>query len=455
MQNAVISHIKIGGSRENIYLTGDVLQSLRMLVEPFFRSLPRLPSERCIDLLNIAAGIYAVDRLIKRNRGSSYCTSRSCAITAAVRDMEFWNQPAIKAQIEEIILFLTDEYWEISFEPAPKKNGEGRHQHPLRLPTPYQAERVALYSGGLDSAAGLANQLIAGVHKYVLVTIGHQAWLRKKTTQQLQSLQDLLQIPPLLHSTIVTGLRGRCAVPLNRQERTQRTRSLLFAACAVAVASVFDIQQIEVFENGLGSINFPIMTGAMFGGLTTRGAHPTFLREMAALGSAVVEYPLVLSLPFARWTKAQMLMPLRDHGLALWAQTSRSCVHSSWRIAGKTHCGTCPACIERRQAFATAEIAESDYYSTDVLRGFPKSGVDADYLRLYLDEARAWLDDDPRPRRRLYAHLRLTDVPLQEDDQIALLHMRHSREVASVFRYHGSPNAAHRWRRYSQEKTGT
>lgn len=435
MQNAVISHIKIGGSRENIHLTGDVLHSLRVLVESFFRTLPRLPSERCIDLLNVAAGIYAVDRLIKRNHGSSHCSSRSCTVTAAVRDVEFWNQPSIKSQIEDIILFLTDEYWDVSFEPAPKQDGEGRHQHPLRLPMPYQADRVALYSGGLDSAAGLASQLIAGVHKYALVTIGHQAWLRKKTQQQLQSLQNLLQIPPLLHSTVVTGLRGRNAIPLNRQERTQRTRSLLFAACAVAVASAYDIQQIEVFENGLGSINFPLMTGAMFGGLATRGAHPTFLRQMSALGSAVVECPLVLSLPFAQMTKAQMLQPLRDHGLALWAQTSGSCVHSSWRIAGKTHCGTCPSCIERRQAFATVGIAEGDYYSTDVLRGFPRSGADADYLRLYLDEARAWLDDDPRPRRRLYAHLRLTDIPLQEDDQIASLHVRHSHEVTSVFCY--------------------
>lgn len=435
MPNAVISHIKVGGSRESIHLTGDVLHSLRLLVDPFFRSLPRLPTERCIDLLNIAAGIYSVDRLVKRNRGASNCSSRSCTITVAVRDMEFWNQPVVKAQIEEIILFLADEYWDISFEPAPKQDGEGRHQHPLRLTTPYHADRVALYSGGLDSAAGLANQLIAGVHKYVLVTVGHQARLRKETKRQLRSLQDLLRIPPILHSTVVTGLRGGNETPLSKQERTQRTRSLLFAACAVAVASVFDIKQIEVFENGLGSINSPLMTGAMFGGLATRGAHPTFLRQMSVLASAVVESPLELLLPFARMTKAQMLEPLRDHGLALWAQTTRSCIHSSWRVAGKTHCGTCPACIERRQAFATAGITDGDYYSTDVLRGFPKPGIDADYLRVYLDEARAWLDDDLRTRRRLYAHLRLTDVPLQEDDRITLLHTRHSREVTNVFRY--------------------
>jgi 7-cyano-7-deazaguanine synthase in queuosine biosynthesis len=436
MQNAGTKRIRIEAHRENLRLTGDVLHSLRVLADPFFRTLPRLPSERCIDLLNIAAGIYAVDRLIKRTtRRHSRSGLRSLAVSVAVRDLGFWEQSAIKVRLQDIILFLSDEHWEFSFEAAPKQDGEHRHQHPLQLPTPYQPERVALYSGGLDSAAGLANQLIAGVGRYVLVTIGHQALLRKKTQQQLEALEELLGMPPVLHSTVVTGLRGHNATALDNQERTQRTRSLLFTACAVAVADAFGIQQIELFENGLGSINFPLMAGALFGGLATRGSHPTFLRHMSVLGSAVLEHSLVLSLPFAGVTKAQMLQSLRGEGLDRWAQTSRSCIHSSWRIPGKSHCGTCPACIERRQAFATAGIAEADYYSTDVLRAFPRPGTDADYLRLYLDEAHAWLNEDPRPRRRLYTHLRLTDIPIQEDEQIALLHTRHSREVTSVFRY--------------------
>ncbi len=71
---------------------------------------------------------------------------------------------------------------EFSFEAARKQDGEHRHQHPLQLPMPYQPVRVALYSGGLDSAAGLANQLIAGVDRYVLVTIGQ----RRQATQMFR-----------------------------------------------------------------------------------------------------------------------------------------------------------------------------------------------------------------------------------------------------------------------------
>ena len=436
MQNSDTKRVRIEAHRENVRLTGDVLHSLRVLADPFFRTLPRLPSERCIDLLNIAAGIYAVDRLIKRkSRRLSSLGSRSLAVTVAVRDRDFWDQSAIKARLQDIVLFLSDEHWQFTFETATKQDGEHRHQHPLRLPIPYEPERVALYSGGLDSAAGLANRLIAGADRYVLVTIGHQGTLRKKTRRQLEALEALLGIPPVLHSTVVTGLRGHNSIALDNQERTQRTRSLLFTACAVAVADAFGIQQIELFENGLGSINFPLMAGALFGGLATRGSHPTFLRHMSVLGSAVLEHPLVLSLPFGEVTKAQMLQSLRAEGLERWAQTSRSCIHSSWRIAGKTHCGTCPACIERRQAFATAGIAEDDCYSTDVLKTFSRPGADADYLRVYLDEAHAWLNEDPRPRSRLHTHLRLTDIPIQADEQIALLLTRHSREVTGVFRY--------------------
>lgn len=436
MQNAGTKRVRIEAHRETLQLTGDVRHSLRVLIDPFFRPLPRLPSERCIDLVNIAAGIYAIDRLIKRTtHRQSRSGSRAFALSIAVRDLDFWEQSAIKARLQDIVQFLSDESWELSFEAAPQRDGEHRHQHLLQLPLPYQPERVALYSGGLDSAAGLANQLITGVRRYFLVTVGHQASLRRKTRQQIQELETVLGIPRVLHSTVVTGLRGQHSIALDKQGRTQRTRSLLFTASAIAAAGAFGIQQIDLFENGLGSINFPLMAGALFDGLATRGSHPTFLRHMSALGSAVLEHPLVLSLPFGGVTKAQMLQSLRGEGLDQWAQTSRSCIHSSWRVPGKTHCGTCPACIERRQAFATAGIIENDYYSTDIFSISPKPGADADYLRLYLDEAHAWLNEDPRPRRRLYTHLRLTDIPIEDDEQISLLHTRHSREVTSVFRY--------------------
>ncbi len=435
-QNDGVNEVRVLPVRETVRVSGDVNHSLRFMLDSFFRTLPRLPSKRCVDLMYIAAGVYAVDRLIRRTtRARPEPGSRSCALSIAVHDLQFWDEPYIRERIEQILTFLTDEDWSVRFEAGCAWDGENGHQHPLRLSQPYQPSRVALYSGGLDSAAGLANQLIAGVRQYVLVTIGHQSWLRKKARQQIEILERSLGAPRLLHSAVLTGLKGRPGVSLSEQEKAQRTRSFLFASCAVAAASAFEVEQIDVFENGVGSINLPLMTGSLFGGLSTRGAHPTFLRYMSELGSLATERRISFVLPFFAMTKSRMLKPLREHGLELWAQSSRSCVHSSWRIKGKSHCGTCPACIERRQAFAAAGIREANYYSTDIFHQSPRPGGDADYLRLYIDDAQAWLRGDARPRRRLYNHLRLTDVPDNEDGKIASLHIQHCLEVASVFRH--------------------
>jgi hypothetical protein len=57
----------------------------------------------------------------------------------------------------------------------------------------------------------------------------------------------------------------------------------------------------------------------------------------------------------------------------------------------------------------------------------------ADYFDLYREDAIEWLANSPRVRRRLSDHLRITDVPAQEDDSIVDLQMRNAREVVGVF----------------------
>jgi hypothetical protein len=375
-----------------------------------------------------------VDRLVRRTRSvAEEPNVRRLNLVCEVHDLEFWSQSRILRSISDILQFLTDEDWNLRVEPIATRAFENGHQHPLDLPQHYQPTRVALYSGGLDSAAGLANRLMAGADGYALVTVGHQSWLRKKTVEQLKSLESVLHCAPLLHSTVVTALRGGGEIRLRDQERTQRSRSLLFASCAIAVSTAFEIDLIEIFENGVGSINLPLMTGMLNSGLATRGSHPTLLRKLSALASDIAETPVRFALPFAMMTKGEMLMRLRENGLGPWAQNSRSCVHSSWRIAGKSHCGVCPACIERRQAFAIADIPESDCYSTDIFGELPKRGPDADYFRLYRDEAQAWLAGDPRTRRRMDTHLRITEIPDDQHEPISALHTRHSNEVSAVY----------------------
>lgn len=426
--------LSIHATVDRIHVRGDVEQDLSLLADMPWRSLPARPTARGLDLLNIAAGVYAVDRVVKRQTGASNETGiRSLLLCFSVQDLAFWQRFEITDAIEDLLSFLTDENWSITFEQATVASVP--QQAPLDLPLMRRPGRIALYSGGLDSAAGLANRVLAGVDDYLLVTVGHQNGLRRRCAHQIQELSRLTRTPPQLHSTLVVHLRdGAAKQRLRQQERSQRSRAFLFCAAAAVAAQTCQIEEIEIFENGVGAINLPLMPGMLVGGLATRGAHPTFLQRMGKLASAVAENPVRYSLPFATLTKAEMLAPLKIYGLEAWAQLSRSCVHTSWRENKASHCGQCPGCIERRQAFAAAGISEpiSGHYSLDLIAGKPLTPNSADYLRCYLDDAADWLGGDAAVRRRLHWHLIGTHVPPEQHTLIAERQYRHAQEIIAT-----------------------
>lgn len=435
---------QISGTADHVRIDGEVQQLLKLNADGFFKALLVLPSHRCLDLLRIAAGIYAVDRISKRKkRRDNEDGIRQLHLTFDVHDAEFWMQSAIKQLVVEILSFLTDDDWLFDFRQSQRALGDLGYQDFLGLPRPFQPRHAALYSGGLDSAAGLANRLLEGANDFLLVTVGHQSGLHHRVEKQLKGLSGLLKVCPgvtvnVLHSTLTTSLEGGKSKRMRQQERTQRSRAFLFCAATTIAAKAYNLELMEMFENGVGAINLPLMTGMFGGGRSTRSAHPTFLHLMSELSTRVTEKPMCFVLPFEAKTKAEMLQNLKDSaGLAMWAQESRSCVHTSLRQVGKTHCGRCPACIERRQAFASAGIEENlDIYQTNVLTESLNDEDEADYLYLYQLEAMKCLEGAESVRRRTTNYLRLTDVPREHDDRISELQLRYSREVLRTF---GSP----------------
>lgn len=437
----MFKQFRIWGTTDHVYIDADVQQSVKLNADGFFKALLTLPSRRCLDLLRVAASIHAVDRISKRmRRRDNEDGIRQLHLTFEVRDIEFWRQSDIKQLLTEILSFLTDDDWTFDFDQARRANGDLGHQDFLDLPRPFQPRHAALFSGGLDSAAGLANRLLAGANDFMLVTVGHQSGLHRHVDKQLKGLRSLLEgtqgmTVDLLHSTLTTSLEGGKSKRMRQQERTQRSRAFLFCSAAAIAAKAYSLETIEMFENGVGAINLPLMTGMLGSGHATRGGHPVFLNLMSELSAHVTEKSMRFVLPFETKTKAEMLQELKAcPGLTRWAQESRSCAHTSLRQAGKTHCGRCPACIERRQAFASADIDESlDIYQTDALTESLSDQDEADYLRLYRIEAMKWLEGEESARRRMANHLRLTNVPYECDERISELQSRHSREVLRTF----------------------
>ena len=449
----MVEQYHIAGTADHVYVEGAVKQSAKLNADGFFRALLTLPSNRCLDLLRIAAGTYVVDRISKRKkRGDNEDGIRKLRLVFEVRDFAFWKRSEINESLTEVLSFLTDDDWSLDFEHMQRAPGDLGHQNFLDLPRPFQPRHAALYSGGLDSAAGLANRILQGANDFMLVTVGHHSGLHRRVHEQLygnkrrKGLSTLVSDSKtgaikLLHSTLTTSLEGGKSKRMRQQEKTQRTRAFFFCAAAAIAAKAYSLEDIEMFENGVGAVNLPLMTGMLGSGLATRGAHPTFLRLMSELSAQVTESPIRFKLPFESNTKAEMLQRLCTPELATWAQESRSCVHAALRQSGKTHCGRCAACIERRQAFAAAGIEERlDIYQTNALVEPLENPDESDYLHLYQLEAAKWVERSPSARRRMINHLRLTGMPPEQDEKVIELQLRHSHEVLRTF---GAPFSKH------------
>ncbi|KGM52264.1 hypothetical protein N792_03875 [Lysobacter concretionis Ko07 = DSM 16239] len=430
-----LSSIVVRYEPGRVALSGAVEQDVTITAQSMLNHLLETASQRSIDLVAIATGIYAIDRACKRKlTRHNECGVRTLRVVFEVSDLAFWQQPDIVEQLTDILCVLSGDTWLVSFAKRSEPHQTTAVQRSLDLQQPLPT-RVALYSGGLDSAAGLANQLVANDQTYMLLTVGHHVAVRSKCLDQVKKLRQILRTPMLHHASFMVRFDGGVAGKMKSQEKSQRARGFLFCAAAALLADACDIEDIELFENGVGAINLPLTEGGLTDGLSTRGAHPGFLAKMGALVSAVLETPLRFSLPFLSATKAEMVQPLVARPLlAEWLQQSCSCIHTSLRVRGKRHCGHCPACIERRQAFRGGGIEEgAKDYEVDLFSG----GVPKDfaYFMSYLENARWWSTGHARVKSRLARHCILTDSTHVPIDQIESMLVRHANE--SLLTYGG------------------
>lgn len=418
-----------------VWVSGAIDQRMTFHVDRMLGGIVNLPHARSIDLLCIAAGCYGIDRSVKRiKRKGNDNGTRTLKVCFRVSDLAFWQQPAITEQLAEILVFLTGDAWLPSFaEKVLEQSHETQQRLDISWPVP--PTRVALYSGGLDSAAGLAARLLSGTTDYLLLTIGHQSSIRRSCLDQIKFLRhELPEASRLAHANLLISLDGGKSERLSYQEQSQRVRGFLFCAAAAVVANGCDIQNIDVFENGVGAINLPLMEGMLTDGLSTRGAHPAFLEKMTRLVSAVFGSEISYVLPFLANTKAEVIGALQGRPRLLdWAQWSRSCIHTSIRKKNIKHCGICAACIERRQAFIGAGVIESPLhpYGADLFS--LEDALLDDYLRCYLENATDWVNNEPAVSGRLHRHLVATDLDDLKERDAAALYLRHARETLDVF----------------------
>lgn len=334
------SHVGIAGS------------NLRQMMERL--SLP--PSIASVDLASIAMAVTAADTFILRDDAADRWR-RDIWVDLPLCRPQVWEPLA--AQLSELLGFLSGDTWRFTFRPdglMPPLRSDVRSRTPVSDPS--QSDCVALFSGGLDSALGVA-ELIDQGRRPLLVS--HAA----TGDAQYQSIVAA-QLPRRMQHFAFNSYPSRAGTT----EISMRTRSFQFlSAAALAAQTLHSFRggtSIDLYmcENGFISLN-PPLTPRRIGSHSTRTAHPNYIALVQRLFDDA-GIPVSIINPHRHQTKGEMLLRhASEPRISQFASSTISC--GKWKRSGM-QCGRCLPCMIRRASFHRASVADATRYSTPRLR---------------------------------------------------------------------------------------
>jgi hypothetical protein len=338
--------------------------------EDVARAFQQNISPRLMDFLEIASYVFTADCSTKRgewkDEKSEEPWGRDLAFLIGVREPEFWETPSVKGLMQEVLRFLSNDSYSFQFVRLKKDR---------KAQTPYfewdqddwpfyKPDRVLMFSGGLDSLAGIVETAASG-GKSVLVSHRPVTTLDARQKRLFGELQK--KFPgQLIHVPVWINKNERYG-----REPTQRTRSFLFAALATLVAQSIEARGIRFYENGVLSVNLP-MAEEVLRARASRTTHPVALHLLSSLAALVTGRDMLIDNPFQCKTKTEVVQSLSTHNATDLIPLSCSCSHLMFQPGEKRHCGRCSQCIDRRFAVAGAGLLSKDPemdYVTDVFVG--------------------------------------------------------------------------------------
>jgi hypothetical protein len=331
---------------------------------PLMDRLARLLPAPAADLMEIATAVYTADRLAPRGYRDPYQLGwcRRLRIDIPVRLPDLWQ--ANEESLVQLLSWLTDDEWSLRFHPLQNSRSPLDNPQDYLFPTVPEHAQVALFSGGLDSTAGLAVDLATRPGTDVLA-------VRVITNGRMKSCQEgvLGSFGSSVHDC---PFSLHLASPRSR-ESSQRTRGFLFLSAGVATALTAGKNVLRVYENGIGAINLPLLESQR-GSQTTRAVHPRTLLMMEQLTTSLAGATFRIESPHLWSTKAELLRQAPPMLTGAYGR-SLSCDHAfATRIRGALQCGVCTSCILRRQSVIISGLTKIDVgrpYRSD-LAGMPR-----------------------------------------------------------------------------------
>jgi hypothetical protein len=416
-------------------------QNINVVIDDIARAFQKHLTGRLADAVDIGAIVYAADSAVTRGGGwidgAIEPWARDFRFEIGVRDVAFWKRREVHDALIDILNFIADDRFSFSFFQL--ENDRAAQQYLNLVPAsprewPFQdPRRVLLFSGGLDSLAGAAEAAARG-DKLVLVSHRAISLLDNRQQELYQRLRHQFPNAQMLRVPIWINKIGSDA-----REYTQRTRSFLFWALALAVGHSVNAEGMTFFENGIVSLNLPI-ADQVLRARASRTTHPITLEMLGRLSALVLERPFAVDNPYIYLTKKEVIDKIISAGAGDLIRSSRSCSRTRGGKAIGWHCGCCSQCIDRRIAAIASgrpELDPESDYATPVLTGARKDEIDraiaVNYVRHAMELARSAPEDVAETfNAEISRAARPFDNPTEAGRQLIEMHLRHGADVRNV-----------------------
>jgi hypothetical protein len=265
---------------------------------------------------------------------------------------------AAEEHLERRLYWFTGDVWAFEFVEFGKQRRFAERQLPLWAAPQHEVPvEVALWSGGLDSLAGLCNRVAQNsAERYLLFGGGGNFVVHAIQRQIADAVQRRLPQRDISLTQLAIHQRGMAYLP--RDDRP-RARGPVFMLLGAAFALLEGQHSLMIYENGIGAINLPFRASEV--GLDhTRAVHPLSLLYLSEFVSQVVGEDFIFDNPFLFWTKAQMCRVLEELNVVDIGRMTTSCDRRPHKQTKE--CGQCSSCLLRRQAFAAAGLSDRTEY---------------------------------------------------------------------------------------------
>ena len=210
--------------------------NVRLGLPDFVRSVYHLPP-RCLDLMEIAAYVFAGDRLTHRGSkvGVEYHRwARNLHFVLRVRDHAFWSQPEVQDALKSALVFVTgDQAYEFTFQPGHNTPPTSLFDREEFQVVTTEGLSIILFSGGLDSLTGTVQRLRETDDGICLVSHVSQGGTIK-TQRRLAGALKRDYPQRVNHYQFRTHLQT-----VRAKEESQRSRSFLYGSIAFAPSDGF------------------------------------------------------------------------------------------------------------------------------------------------------------------------------------------------------------------------